>query len=180
MYTVTTGIHIHFAHHVRGHLGPCISLHGHTWLFQVTLAAQSLDHQGFVADFDILHEKVLAPCHALLDHSLCLGEESYREVQAALATVGNSLVASRQQLHGHLGTMQTVHEGPLSQARNESPGGIKVCVFPFTPTSERIAEWLFRAAQVHMEDDRVRVERARIYETLHPVESYAEFAPSLR
>jgi 6-pyruvoyl-tetrahydropterin synthase len=175
MYTVTTGIHIHFAHHVRGHLGPCISLHGHTWLFQVTLAARALDHQGFVADFDILHEKVLAPCHALLDHSLALGEESYREVESALVSVGSSLVASRQKLHGHLGQAQPMYAGPLSSARNEKPGGIKVCVFPFTPTSERIAEWLFGVTQEHMGDERVLVQRARIYETLHPVESYADF-----
>lgn len=175
MYTVTTGIHIHFAHHVRGHLGPCISLHGHTWLFQVTLASAVLDHQGFVADFDVLHEKVLAPCHALLDHSLALGEESYHEVSAALALVGAPLVASREKVHGHLGEAQVTHPGPLSTARNERPGGIKVCVFPFTPTSERIAEWLFRVTREQMEDERVRVERARIYETLHPVESYAEF-----
>jgi 6-pyruvoyl-tetrahydropterin synthase len=175
MYTVTTGIHIHFAHHVRGHLGPCISLHGHTWLFQVTLTSEELDEQGFVADFDILHEQVLQPCHALLDHSLALGAQSYTEVKEALAGVGKQFVASRQVLHGHLGEEQAMHKGDLGGAHNEKPGGIKVCVFPFTPTSERIAEWLHGVAQKVMGNERVKVKSTRIYETLHPVESYADF-----
>jgi 6-pyruvoyl-tetrahydropterin synthase len=175
MYEITNGIHIHFAHHVRGHLGPCISLHGHTWLFQVTLAAKELDRQGFVADFDVLHDRVLQPCHALLDHSLALGEESYREVEAGLATIGNAFVESRRVLFGHLGEVQAMHEGELLGAQNRRPGGIKVCVFPFTPTSERIAEWLYQVASKAMGDDRVSVRRTRVYETLHPVESYADF-----
>lgn len=179
MYTVTTGIHINFAHHVRGHLGPCISLHGHTWLFQVTLAAKALDNQGFVADFDLLYERVLQPCHDLLDHSLALGEDSYAEVKDGLSTIGVPLVASRQAVHGHLGEPQKSHEGALAGARNERPGGIKVCVFPFTPTSERIAQWLHEMATQVMADDRVSVLKARIYETLHPVESFADFAPEL-
>lgn len=175
MYTVTTGIHIHFAHHVRGHLGPCISLHGHTWLFQVTLEAKTLDEQGFVADFDILHETVLQPCHALLDHSLALGQQSYVEIKEALRGVGKELVASRTAIHGHEGQAQAMHSGELGGAVNETPGGIKVCVFPFTPTSERIAEWLHSVASAAMADDRVQVRKARVYETLHPVESFADF-----
>lgn len=175
MYEITNGIHIHFAHHVRGHLGPCISLHGHTWLFQVTLAAKELDNQGFVADFDVLHDRVLQPCHALLDHSLALGEDSYREVEAGLTAVGGALVESRKVVHGHLGEVQPMHSGELLGARNVRPGGIKVCVFPFTPTSERIAEWLFAVASRALADERVSVKRARVYETLHPAESYADY-----
>jgi 6-pyruvoyl-tetrahydropterin synthase len=177
MFTVTTGIHIHFAHHVRGHLGPCISLHGHTWLFQVSLAAKALDHQGFVADFDLLYAKVLEPCHLLLDHSLAVGEETYADISESLGAVGEKLVASREVLHGHCGDVQPMLHQPLAGARNERPGGIKVAVFPFTPTSERLAEWLHQVASQTMADDRVRVSRARIYETLHPMESFADYEP---
>jgi len=175
MHTVTTGIHIHFAHHVRGHLGPCISLHGHTWLFQVSLCSQDLDHQGFVADFDLLYEKVLQPCHLLLDHSLAIGTATFEEIAGGLRQVGEKLVASREVVHGHSGTTQPLLEGPLCGARNEQPGGIKVAVFPFTPTSERLAEWLHAVATQQMADSRVTVARTRVYETLHPMESFAEF-----
>lgn len=178
MYTVTTGIHIHFAHHVRGHLGPCISLHGHTWLFQVTLGATELDEQGFVVDFDLLFERVLTPCHLLLDHSLAVGEKTFHDIQEPLAVVGERLVASRNDLHGHCGTPQPQFSGELAGARNHNPGGIKLCVFPFTPTSERLAEWLFRMTATEIRDPRVRMLKARIYETMHPTESFADYSES--
>ena len=177
MYTVTTGIHIHFAHHVRGHLGPCISLHGHTWLFQVSLSAKELDNQGFVADFDLLYSKVLEPCHLLLDHSLAIGQQTYADIEGPLAKVGEQLVASREVLHGHCGETQAMLSHPLAEARNVRPGGIKIAVFPFTPTSERLAQWLHSVATDAMADERVTVSRTRIYETLHPMESFADYAP---
>lgn len=175
MYEITSGIYTHFAHHVRGHGGPCISLHGHTWLLQVTVAATELDKQGFVVDFDVMQKELFGPCHALLDHSLAIGEKTYGETREQLLQLGQTLVASRQETLGNLGERQAALEGDLEGAHNEFPGGIKVCVFPFSPTSERLAEWLFRLADKRLADGRVKVMRARIYESLQPVESYADF-----
>jgi len=180
VFQVTDGIHIHFGHHVRGHMGPCISLHGHTWMFQVTLGARELDAQGFVIDFDILHERVLSACHRLLDHSLALGEDSWRENSEALSLLGSKLYASRQTVHGSTGQRQPGFPpggGELAGARNEWPGNIKVAVFPFTPTSERLAQWLGRLAQETLADERVKVVRARVIESLHPTESVADYIP---
>ena len=181
MFQVTDGNHIHFGHHVRGHMGPCISLHGHTWMFQVTLGARELDAQGFVIDFDILHERVLAACHRLLDHSLALGEDSWRENAEALTLLGTKLYASRQTVHGASGERQPGFPSGSSEhlagARNEWPGNIKVAVFPFTPTSERLAEWLAKLAASTLADERVKVIRARVIESLHPTESVADYFP---
>ncbi len=177
MYRASCGLHFHFAHHVRGHRGPCISLHGHTWKFEIMLEATTLDAEGFVVDFDRVHEELLAPCFRLLDHSLALGEESFAESRDDLARLGTTLVASRRQIHGDLGTPPEIHEGPLFGARNERPGGIKVAVFPFTPTSERLAEWFYRGAEATFGDERVRAARARVYESLHPSESFADYEP---
>jgi 6-pyruvoyl-tetrahydropterin synthase len=175
MFRASSSIHAHFAHHVRGHAGPCISIHGHTWKLEVVLEARALDAQGFVVDFDLLHERVLQPCFSLLDHSLALGEETWKETGALLAPLGQALVTSRREILGNEGTPPHGLEGELCGARNERPGGIKVAVFPFTPTSERLAEWLYRVACRTFEDDRVRVACGRIYESLHPSESIAEF-----
>jgi 6-pyruvoyl tetrahydropterin synthase/QueD family protein len=175
MYKITTGIHIHFAHHIRGHAGPCVSIHGHTWKFEVTLLAKELDAQGFVIDFDDLYERVLTPCHRLLDHSLALGESSYVENRATLAQLGHSLVETRRETLGNLGTPQAALEGALGGARNERPGGIKLAVFPFSPTSERLARWLFEVASSLCGDERVSVSGARIFETLLPTEAVAEY-----
>jgi 6-pyruvoyl-tetrahydropterin synthase len=174
MYRIATGIFISFAHHVRGHSGPCISLHGHTWKFEVALCALELDGEGFVVDFGQLRKKVLTPCHALLDHSLAMGEDTWAKNQDFLAPIGADLMGSRIDTTGG-GEAQNALMGELNGARNEFPGGIKVAVFPFDPTSERLAEWLHSVASAQMEDDRVKVAAARVFESLHPVESVAEF-----
>ena len=177
MYRITKGIFVSFAHHVRGHSGSCISLHGHTWKFEVSLGASKLDSEGFVVDFGLLRERVLAPCHNLLDHSLAMGEGTWLNNHAHLASIGEDLVGSRMETLGHAGVQQDGHIGLLNGARNEFPGGIKVTVFPFNPTSERLAEWLYGLAKERMGDDRIKVLGARIYESLHPTESIAEYLP---
>jgi len=180
MYKITTGIHIQFAHHIRGHTGPCVSIHGHTWKFEVSLTAPELDAQGFVIDFAELDERVLTPCHRLLDHSLAMGEASYAENHAALAQLGKSLLEARRETLGHLGSPQVGLDDVLGGARNERPGGIKLAVFPFSPTSERLARWLYDVAQARVSDGRVRVAAARVFETLHPVDAIAEYVPAER
>jgi 6-pyruvoyl-tetrahydropterin synthase len=177
MYRITNGVFISFAHHVRGHSGPCISLHGHTWKFELTLGADELDFEGFVVDFGEVRRKVLTPCHSLLDHSLAMGERTWSKNSGHLEPIGLDLVGSRMETLGHAGEQQSAHPGLLNGARNEFPGGIKVTVFPFSPTSERLAKWLFELAVAGMEDGRVKVLGTRIYESLHPTESIAEYAP---
>lgn len=175
MYRVTTAVHVHFSHHVRGHSGPCISLHGHTWKLELTLTATELDAEGFVIDFDRVSELVLEPCHRLLDHSLALGQKTFDENEAPLAAIGRNLIASRTETLGHEGEPPFHLVGELGGARNLLPGGIKITVFPFTPTSERLAEWLYVVAAERLESARVRIDCARVYESLHPVATYAEF-----
>jgi 6-pyruvoyl-tetrahydropterin synthase len=177
MYSVSGGIFVHFAHHVRGHAGPCISLHGHTWKLAVGARATTLDTSGFVLDFDRLQACVLAPCHALLDHSLALGADGWRETHDTLARLGAHLVGSRRATLGDLGVPPTGLDRALRGARNEYPGAIKVVVFPFEPTSERLAEWLYGVAMDAIADDRVSIAYARVYEALHPTELFAEYRP---
>lgn len=179
VYRIHRSIDISFAHHVRGHLGPCINLHGHTWKFEVGLAASALDAQGFVVDFGELSARVLRPCHALLDHALAVGEETYAEIGAHLEPLGVGLLASRQAVHGEaVGPPARPEVTELYGASLRSPGGLKVCVFPFSPTSERLASWLFGLAESELASHRIWVDFARIYETLHPVESVAEYRAS--
>lgn len=172
MYRIRKSIDVDFAHHVRGHLGPCINLHGHTWKLEVEVTARELDAQGFVIDFGVLKRQVLAPCHALLDHALAIGEQTFAEIEAQLAETGRRLLESR-------GPAQCEERAPeslvLNGARSVYPGGMKVAVFPFSPTSERISAWLFHLAKSRLDDERVQVDVGRVYETLHPVEAVAEY-----
>lgn len=173
MYRVRKSVDISFAHHVRAHGGACINIHGHTWKFEVELAAETLDATGFVVDFAVLRERVLNPCHLLLDHSLAVGADTFEEIEAGLGTVGTALLASRT---APAPTTPGIVTG-LAGAANHYPGGMKVTVFPFAPTSERLARWLYDVASQAVADDRVRVHLARVYETLHPVHSVAEYQP---
>jgi 6-pyruvoyl tetrahydropterin synthase/QueD family protein len=174
MYRIHKSIDVDFAHHVRGHLGPCINLHGHTWKLEVVVSAQELDAQGFVVDFGVLKREVLHPCHSLLDHALAIGAATYEEIREDLTRTGEHLLRSRGPAH-------CVEAAPehlsLNGAVSAYPGGMKVAVFPFSPTSERIARWLFELARTRLDDDRVKVAVGRVYETLHPVEAVAEYAP---
>ena len=175
MYRIRKSIDIDFAHHVRGHLGPCINLHGHTWKFEVELGAHELDAQGFVIDFGVLKRSVLTPCHALLDHALAIGDQTFAEIESELAETGRKLLASR----GPAQCEETPRrELMLHGARAAYPGGTKLAVFPFSPTSERFARWLYELAKAELDDARVHVRVGRVYETLHPVEAVAEYGPT--
>ena len=48
MYKIIKSIDIDFAHHIRGHQGACINIHGHTWKFEVGVQAKELNEDGFV------------------------------------------------------------------------------------------------------------------------------------
>ena len=178
MYTIRKSLDIDFAHNIEGHRGACINVHGHTWKFEVEVSASDLDEEGFVVDFKRLKRDVLQPCHQLLDHSLALGVRLYKQVEPQLVEMGTAFLASRVTLHGPDHGVENGQEWELFGASGKYPGGMKVAVLPFSPTSERLAKWLYELAAEQLNDDRVSVTCARIYETLHPVESVAEYRPS--
>ncbi|MCC7112449.1 MAG: 6-carboxytetrahydropterin synthase [Deltaproteobacteria bacterium] len=175
MFTLWRSVDVSFAHQVRGHSGSCINLHGHTWKLEVCAAAETLDAEGFVVDVRRLSAEVLQPAHALLDHSLALGEETWAEVSTDLSSLGATLVQSRARVHGAGAPAPEQTARRLGGAENRYPGGMKVTVFPFSPTSERLAEWLWRVANERVADARVSIPWVRVYETLHPVQSVAEY-----
>ncbi len=175
-YRIHTSVDVHFAHHIRGHQGPCVNIHGHTWKLEVGLTASELDKQGFVVDFDELDTRVLSPCFRLLDHAMAIGEETFGDVAGELEQIGVKLVKSRVAVHGE-SKITAPQATKLHGAENRFPGGIKVAVFPFSPTSERLARWLYEAAESQVGNERVGVAYARVYETLRPVEQMAEYAP---
>jgi 6-pyruvoyl tetrahydropterin synthase/QueD family protein len=175
MYRVVKSVDVSFAHHIRGHQGACINIHGHTWKLEVVVGAETLTPEGFVVDFSDLKKKVLEPAHALLDHALAIGETTWSEIAGELETMGVSLLSSREAVHGSAGAHPRVTTR-LGGAENRYPGGLKIAVFPFAPTSERLAEWLYGAAKEALADERVSVVLARVYETLHPVHSIAEYS----
>jgi 6-pyruvoyl-tetrahydropterin synthase len=176
VYRIWRSVDVHFGHQVRGHRGSCINIHGHTWKLEVCCAAETLDKEGFVIDFRRISTGVLQPAHALLDHSLAIGAATWGEVEHELAALGNKLVASRVAVHGADAPPLTAEPHEVHGAHARYPGGMKVAVFPFSPSSETLAKWLWELANAQLADARVSIPWVRVYETLHPVESVAEFS----
>ncbi len=58
MYRVVVHAFFSSAHCLRGHEGPCESLHGHNWKVSVAVEANDLDRIGMVIDFKELKNEV--------------------------------------------------------------------------------------------------------------------------
>ena len=205
-YSVVKSVDIDFAHHVHGHDGPCLSIHGHTWKFELCLTALELDHHGFVMDFGTLKKEVLSPVHSLLDHGFLVYHETLKEHNffQGLSMIHKVMRSTGEQINPGSPLLQRFYEGipirggagemeafeataeferiALNGALDYNVGGLKIVSFPTPPTSERIAEWLHTLAESKLgqghRDRPFRVEWARVYETLHPVQQYAEYRPA--
>ena len=110
------------------------------------LSAEELDKEGFVVDFKHLKEQVLKPCHSLLDHCVAMGSTTYDKVADDLAKVGVELIETRRAIHGTIDTCPQ-EEITLEGAVNRFPGGMKLAVFSFNPTSERMAKCLYELSK---------------------------------
>ena len=67
------------AHFLKGYKGNCASLHGHNWVVEAYILAESLDDVGIAVDFRVL-KKELEAIISDLDHT-CLNELPYFNAQ---------------------------------------------------------------------------------------------------
>lgn len=188
MYSVVKSIYADFAHIVSGHLGACAGAHGHTWKFELKLSSNELDETGFVVDFSKVRKLILQPVHDLLDHGFVVDQKTYDASKDDLEKLSTVFQQNRVDNHGtekaqscatkiklKSGLVPYIVDTALIQMDS-----FKVIVFPYPPTSERLALWLYSHATRTLRDGEkcqtVNVEYARVYETLHPVETYAEFS----
>jgi len=174
MFEITKSVDIDFAHHVSGHLGKCINIHGHTWKFEVSIGAEELDENGFVVDFGVLKRKVLEPVKILLDHSLALSEKTFKKIEEHLLPIGKTLITTRPDVESNMIDIKNSHIlVNLNQARLWECAGINVTTFLFTPTSERLAKWLYEVAENAFRHTEIEIIEAKVYEQLHPVAACA-------
>lgn len=177
MFEITKSVDIDFAHHISGHAGNCINIHGHTWKFEITLGADELNDNGFVVDFGILKSKILEPIKALLDHSLVLSDKTFKEIEPYMLQIGATLISTRPDVRkSFIDTVESHLMLSLNSATLWECAGINITTFAFTPTSEQLAKWLYNVAEnIFILDNRVVVKEARVYEQLHPVEACAVY-----
>ncbi len=165
-YAVTKEVFIDFAHHIAGHKGACLNIHGHTWCWQITISTTKLNSMGMVIDFSDIKKAILKPLHELLDHSLVLSKDEFDANSDHIIGLGLGIARKRNKPVGAAFVGNPV--------RVEYAGGLKVVTFPFVPTCETLASWFLDTSiellKLKTEQD-VKVENVRIYEQMHPTTS---------
>jgi 6-pyruvoyltetrahydropterin/6-carboxytetrahydropterin synthase len=69
---VTRRFEIDAGHRINGHKGKCCFLHGHRYVFEVSVSSEDLDKLGMVVDFSVIKEKIGAWLDEEWDHALIL------------------------------------------------------------------------------------------------------------
>lgn len=78
MYELLIKSHFDAAHKLRGYVGKCANIHGHSWLVEVIVSGTELDKTGMLVDFSVL-KKVLKDLLEKLDHKYLNEIEPFRE-----------------------------------------------------------------------------------------------------
>ena len=92
--SVTRDFTFEMAHHLPGHDGLCVNIHGHSYLLSVTLRGIPLNNpgtakDGMLIDFGDLKSIVEKAVLELLDHTLVLRDSTEsQEVKRALHNIG--------------------------------------------------------------------------------------------
>lgn len=167
-YTVRKEIFIDYAHHIAGHPGACMNIHGHTWCWQVSLQAEELDGMGMVLDFSVIKKNILLPIHDLFDHALVLNDIEYRASHESFESMGKMFGADKV-------CAVTGHSFSYKDAIKHHPGGMKIITLPFVPTCETLTAWFYDFVQENLQllgySPRIKVASVCIFEQLHPTTS---------
>jgi len=73
MFSLSVSSHFDAAHYLRGYLGPCANLHGHSWKYTVTIEGPVLDSQGMLFDFKEIKNVMKEMVESKYDHK-CLND----------------------------------------------------------------------------------------------------------
>jgi 6-pyruvoyltetrahydropterin/6-carboxytetrahydropterin synthase len=69
---VTKIIKTETAHRLFGYKGACSNIHGHSYVFEVTMESEELSEDGMVIDFKTIKEKVGTIINTAYDHAIIL------------------------------------------------------------------------------------------------------------
>ena len=75
MYKIKKTFNLAYGHRLLNHKGKCKNLHGHNAVVEVTLKAETLNHEKMVMDFTALGTAVKAWLDLNLDHKVILSKK---------------------------------------------------------------------------------------------------------
>ncbi|MFB5661315.1 6-carboxytetrahydropterin synthase QueD [Alteribacillus sp. HJP-4] len=120
-YELNKDMHLAAAHFIPDSAaGKCMDIHGHTYVINVTIAGDELNHTGFLADFKLLKEIV----HKRYDHTLLNDKVEFNDQKDPAAFPTTEVVAK---------TLWSLIQRELDNSENK-PRCLQVLVRE-TPTS---------------------------------------------
>jgi 6-pyruvoyltetrahydropterin/6-carboxytetrahydropterin synthase len=100
MYQLTKSVTFDAAHLLRGYVGKCANLHGHTYRLEVAVAGEKVDQVGMLFDFLDL-KKLIQGVVDRLDHRFINDIPPYNEINPTAENMACQIYQTlRQQLAG--------------------------------------------------------------------------------
>ena len=174
MFRIVKTGYIDMAHRIRGHSGPCQNIHGHTWKIELSVSCEDdkLNDLEMVVDFSVLKQEFFRHIDACFDHTCLFGKDDWKALRALceepLYAGGTSPTFLK--IQEALGVSRSTHCKPR----------LGLHAVNFNVSAERLAELFYGMALRGLESEgsRIKVDYVRVYEQLHPTESYAEYRPT--
>lgn len=161
-YYASKSIEFDAGHRVPDHDSKCKNPHGHRYKVELIIGAESLisagSMTGMVLDFGFMKQILTEKVHDVFDHGFIVYEGDH-ELRDAF-------------------NIQEVPE--VSPAF--TPHGWKIIVFPYVPTAENIAKWIYEEVQMYFtqrgnefEPYRIWIEVVVVHETPNSMAMYKEY-----
>ena len=140
-FTISKEVQFDAGHRVPSHGGQCRNPHGHRYRVVVNLGGQLVTtpgdpQEGMLVDFSFVKALLKEKVHDPLDHGFIVHEKDW-PMLAALGEANDHLPDGTQLEHPRDWTLVNHELG------EENRYGWKVIVFPYVPTAENIARWIF-------------------------------------
>jgi 6-pyruvoyltetrahydropterin/6-carboxytetrahydropterin synthase len=153
--TITRSFSFDAAHRILNHESKCKHVHGHRYVFELTVNAPSLDALGRVIDFGVVKQLVGKWIDDNLDHNIILHKDDL-------------LAVAYRRAYDPEGTDRKAWEMVLKVFDDKAP-----YVMGENPTAENMARHLFTVCQGLL-PDHITVMHVRLYETPNCWADYKE------
>ena len=135
--TISKEIGFDAGHRVPNHQSKCRNPHGHRYHLKVTCKGNIIEEpgspdEGMLVDFSDLKTLMTTRVHDVLDHGFIV----YKRDEVMLRVLGVPLIAD-------------MDDPPLTP---QNVNGWKIIVFPYIPTAENIARWIWEQLVMEVQD----------------------------
>lgn len=182
MRTITRRLEIDAGHRLMNHESKCRNVHGHRYVFEVTVGAENLDGSGRVIDFGVVKQELGGWLDEHWDHGFIyqrgdpVGEAMGNPMLCRICSQHMSFLDGRFQgewataiqcdscrYHGPWGA--TVTEAEERWLRIQGGEAMKTFVLDVAPSAENLSEFFHGIAEGLLHPHGVQVINVRLHET---------------